>query len=620
MRLLVFALLMIFIIINKCDAQVNDSAAITQARRAFKISVQKPDSGIAIGNKYIQQAKSTGDKKLEAFAYRARGWGWMHKGQVDKSFPDLIHAAQLFHQLHDQNNETRTYINLALAYSGNSQFANSARYLVIADSLARKINDLTMIAESQRQMGILYREQGQYTKAVRYFKEASKTYRALRDTIGFLGATESLCITYLSMSKPDSSLAVLRNECAPVARALNGAEYEKSMFQERLGDTYFALANYNNALNAYDIAYKTFNATKSEADMAYEALNVGKTLIKLKKYPEAENYLMLSYRVDDSLKMTNYTPDAAAQLAILYKAKGDWRRAYYWLEKQGALTDSLHLATQNEKTAQLQAKYEAVKKEKEIVLLKKDQELSRITVQRQEAIKQGVIISAVLLLLIAGLFVNRYRIVQRTKRFVELEKVRNNIARDLHDDMGSALSSINIISKVALGHTNGDQRVSRDLQKIHENSGLILENMSDIVWAINPANDTLEKTIFKMREFASEIFDPLNIAWSFEEHGNFRDLEMDLQVRKDIYLIFKEAVNNAAKYSECTRVNVVISGGNPFLEMRITDDGVGFKLKDIRSGGNGLKNMTERAAKINAELDIDSTPGYGTTVSLKYIT
>ncbi len=123
-----------------------------------------------------------------------------------------------------------------------------------------------------------------------------------------------------------------------------------------------------------------------------------------------------------------------------------------------------------------------------------------------------------------------------------------------------------------------------------------------------------------MREFASEIFDPLNIALSFEEEGNFRDLEMDLQVRKDLYLIFKEAVNNAAKYSECTRVNIIISGGNPLLEMRITDDGVGFKLKEIRTGGNGLKNMTERAAKINAELDIDSTPGYGTTVSLRYIT
>jgi len=619
MRSLVTVLLMIFIIADQCDAQANDSVSTALARKAFKISVQKPDSGIAIANKYIQQAQSTGDKKLEAFAYKARGWGWWHKGMGDKAFPDLMQAAQLFHQLHDQNNETRTYINLALAYSGNSQFINSARYLVMADSLARKMNDLTMIAESQRQMGILYREQGQYVRAVRYFKEASKTYQALHDTVNFLGVNGSLCIAYLSMSKPDSSLAVL-HECMPMAYALNGAAYEKSMLQERLGDTYFALASYNKALAAYDIAYKTFKATKSEADMAYEALNLGKTLIKLKKYPEAENYLMLSYRINDSLKIINYTPDVAGQLANLFKAEGNWRKAYSWLEKQGALLDSLHLATQNEKTAQLQAKYEAVKKEKEIALLKKDQELSRITVQRQEAIKQGVIISAVLLLLIAGLFVNRYRIIQRTKRFVELEKVRNNIARDLHDDMGSALSSINIISKVALGHTNGDQRVNRDLQKIHENSGLILENMSDIVWAINPANDTLEKTIFKMREFASEIFDPLNIALSFEEEGNFRDLEMDLQVRKDLYLIFKEAVNNAAKYSECTRVNVIISGGNPFLEMRITDDGVGFKLKEIRTGGNGLKNMTERAAKINAELDIDSTPGYGTTVSLRYIT
>jgi signal transduction histidine kinase len=604
---------------NKSLAQKNnDSVAINGARAAFKIAGQKPDSALAIAEKCLRQFQSSGDKKLAAFAYKARGWAWMHKGSFDKSIPDLTRSAQLFHELNDQNDETKVYINLALNYSNDSQFSNSTRYLFIADSLARKANDVILIAEAKRQMGILYREQGQYRKAVEYFKESVKADRTLRDTLKFLGAAESLAITYLYMTKPDSSLELLR-ECVPMVNALKGAAYERSMLNERLGDTWFKLANYNKALGSYSEAYKIFSASDSKSDMAYEALNVGKTLIKIKKYAEAESYLTRSYRINDSLKMINYIPDVAAQMANLYKAEGNWRRAYYWLEKQGTLQDSLHLASQNEKTAQLQAKYEAVKKEKEIALLKKDRELSRITVQRQVAVKQGVITSAILLLLIGVLVVNRYRVAQRTKRTLELEKVRNNIARDLHDDMGSALSSINIISKMALGHANEEQKINKDLQKIHENSGLILENMSDIVWAINPANDTLEKIIFKMREFAAEIFDPLNIGFTFEEKGSLYDLKLGLEVRKDIYLIFKEAVNNAAKYSNCTKVNIAISGDNPGIEMHIEDNGVGFERAKIIEG-NGLKNMAGRAAKIDADLSIDSSPGNGTTITLKYIT
>ena len=593
----------------------DDSAIISEARGAFKLISQSPDSALGLAEKELVVAQRSGNRQLAALAYSTRGWAWLHKGSYDKTFPDLEQSAQLFHLLHDTLEEMHVLLNIGLAYSNHSEFAKSAGYLFRADTLAQILKDQRTLAEIHRQMGILYREQGQYRKAIPYFRQSMSMFRALHDTVHFMGSATSLSAVYLAMSLPDSSLVLLR-ECLPLVEALSGAGYEKAMMQEHLGDAYFALARYDNAMESYDRAYTLFAAGNDKADLAYEAINLGKTFTRLKDYRQAEHYLLLSYRINDSLKMVNYAHDAAEQIASLFNATGDWRKAYHWLAIRDSLQDSLNLTALNEKTAQLQAQYEADKKEKEISLLKKDQDLNRAVVQRHVVFQRGAVVVVVLLVLIGLLTINRYRVVHRATRLVELEKMRNRIARDLHDDMGSALSSIHIISKVPATAVGEGQKANERLMKIHEHSGKILENMSDIVWTINPANDTLEKIIFKMREFAADIFDPLDIDYVFNQQGDFHNVRLGLQTRRDLYLIFKEAVNNAAKYSRCSKVDITIGADEKMVTVDIRDNGVGFDRNDIR-GGNGLKNMEDRASQIGGHLSITSAPGEGATVSLR---
>ncbi len=196
------------------------------------------------------------------------------------------------------------------------------------------------------------------------------------------------------------------------------------------------------------------------------------------------------------------------------------------------------------------------------------------------------------------------------------DRIRSKIARDLHDDMGSTLSSINIISKMALENATGAEQVSSHLKKIQENSGNMLESMSDIVWAITPSNDTLEKVIYRMKEFAADILEPLNIRYDFVENGDFGNIKLDLNKRKDFYLLFKEAINNAAKYSHCNQISIGLSGSESMIEMIIHDNGDGFDVMKARIG-NGLANMNDRARQLQGHLEIESNPGRGTTVSLK---
>jgi signal transduction histidine kinase len=158
--------------------------------------------------------------------------------------------------------------------------------------------------------------------------------------------------------------------------------------------------------------------------------------------------------------------------------------------------------------------------------------------------------------------------------------------------------------------------VKENLKKIHENSNYILESMSDIVWAINPVNDSFEKTLFRMKEFAADILEPLNIQYEFKLSEGLHSISMQLKKRKDFFLFFKEALNNAAKYSHCTKVGISIVQQNDFVVLQAEDNGIGFDTgKDYR--GNGLRNMKQRADQMNGEFTINSEPGKGTSIYLK---
>ncbi len=204
---------------------------------------------------------------------------------------------------------------------------------------------------------------------------------------------------------------------------------------------------------------------------------------------------------------------------------------------------------------------------------------------------------------------------ERISKFITEDKIRDKLARDLHDEIGSTLTGINILSKVA--NTDGSllPKTSEYLYKIQLRSADMMEKMSDIIWAVNPANDTLDQVVLKMKEWMAEMLEPMGIHFTFNTEGEILSYRMNPEMRRDWYLIFKEAITNAVKYSKCSSLEVSISFEAPLLTMQISDNGIGFDQQQV-SAGNGLKNMRKRAALIQAELLIESKPGSGTLVKL----
>lgn len=202
----------------------------------------------------------------------------------------------------------------------------------------------------------------------------------------------------------------------------------------------------------------------------------------------------------------------------------------------------------------------------------------------------------------------------RLRRFVELEKVRVRIATDLHDDIGANLTRIALLSEVARQKTeNGNGQMLSSIADIARES---VASMNDIVWAIAPEHDSLTDLTRRMRRHAEEVFASREIDLSFNAASSRQDVILSLSVRRDLLLIFKEAVNNAAKHSECSRASVDFVYDHSFVTLRIEDDGIGFDTSEVFDG-QGVRSLKRRADSMGGRISIDSTPGRGTTVEFE---
>lgn len=207
----------------------------------------------------------------------------------------------------------------------------------------------------------------------------------------------------------------------------------------------------------------------------------------------------------------------------------------------------------------------------------------------------------------------RYRINQ----LLHLQQIRNRISADLHDELGSSLSSISIIGAMAQNNLPGQHPSKPLLERMVEEIQQISGSLDDIVWNISPKNDALSSLIARITRYASELFEAKQITFRFTMPEHIEQIRLSMEQRRNFYLIFKESVNNLAKYSCCTEAYISISIEQKNLLLTISDNGKGFD-PDAASDRNGIHNLRARAEKLKGMIDIRSSPGKGTVIVLKF--
>jgi ligand-binding sensor domain-containing protein/two-component sensor histidine kinase len=221
-----------------------------------------------------------------------------------------------------------------------------------------------------------------------------------------------------------------------------------------------------------------------------------------------------------------------------------------------------------------------------------------------------------LILITAGLITAIYK--YRLNQILKLQLIRNRIASDLHDEIGSNLSAISIFSEVAREQRGGRPTdVSGLLKKISGYSQSSLDAMNDIVWTINSKNDRFENIIVRMRSLAAELLEAKNIEVNLDIDEKLNRLHLGLEERRNFYLIYKEALNNIVKYANCSHVNIRLKSEQGKIIMLIEDDGDGFDMNNTKAG-NGLLNMKKRADSLKGIFTITTSPGQGTSIRLSF--
>jgi signal transduction histidine kinase len=203
-------------------------------------------------------------------------------------------------------------------------------------------------------------------------------------------------------------------------------------------------------------------------------------------------------------------------------------------------------------------------------------------------------------------------------RLDAIEEERNRIALELHDDIGSSISSINIYSNIAIESIEKNTDKSLDLiHRIKQQSYEISENLSDLIWAIYSGNDTYGQLFQRMKNFSFEILGAKDIYTQFEFSTSIQNHYARIDILKNILLFFKESVNNIAKYSGATEVKISLTELNSQLTLIIEDNGKGFD-RSIIIEGNGLNSFNVRAKSLDGTCEIVSIPGKGTRISMSF--
>jgi signal transduction histidine kinase len=198
-----------------------------------------------------------------------------------------------------------------------------------------------------------------------------------------------------------------------------------------------------------------------------------------------------------------------------------------------------------------------------------------------------------------------------------IEKERLRISKDMHDEVGSSLTKIAVLGELVQREINNKDKIEPSIKKITSISREVIDNISEIIWAINPKNDKLENLASYLHEYVSDFLEGTGISASFESIENFPSIELSAELRRNIFLVMKEIVNNAVKHSHASNFNLKLDFCEGKFLLSLSDNGTGFSSEQKSKFGNGLTNMKKRIEDIGGIISIESSASTGTMIQIE---
>jgi signal transduction histidine kinase len=615
------ALFLLTILSSPASAAVsqNDSLA---AYRVFRLQPgkSKVDSLLKAITTYrktinVEPLLKEAGKLINNYSYHEAKAQWFDLYGVFKrdrsAYPDALELHKKALKLAQEWNNTKVEIsalnNLGVVYRRLDESALALKYHLEALKLSEKTKDDYSASIALNSIGNIHVLLGHNQEAITYFRQCLPIAKRAKNDLGIAMNLNNIGEAYENLNMLDSAKHYY-TESLHYNQHIN-VKKGTAIGYNSLGNVYKKEGRISEAIVLYRQALAINIALGDKIYVAGNYINIGNAHVVEKQYAEAEKMLQKGLQIALSIQSKAEVRNAAFGLMQLNENRQKYKEAFYFSKLYKLYADSIVNEKNSRNVAQMEAIYEKDKEQQKIVFLEKAQKDNRL-------LTIAVVILLALSLIVGSLSLIRHRLRLRNKQLQRELEVRYQIAADLHDDLGSTLSSISILSSVLTQHCNNQNPSSEIIQKIFENAQNALKAIDDIIWSVNPKNNKFANLFVRIKEYAIPLFESKKIDSEISIPETANDLPLSLEVGRNSYLIIKEAINNLAKHSQCTRAKIIVTEKHPYIDVEIMDNGIGFDWQK-ESSRNGIKNMEERAKQINAQFSIISNQQEGTSIHLR---
>jgi signal transduction histidine kinase len=530
------------------------------------------------------------------------------QGRVEDAIKIFKECAATRKNLGDIKGVATTYTNIAVAYT-NINIDSAVHYQQIALPFVQKSGTIANQAQAYASLAVLLSKQKKPFEALDVHDKALALYEQAGDEIKIANQNINKAETYNQLRQFEEA-----ERCLQIAEAI-GIKLKSHALLQNVYLVQTKIYETNKDFNAALIAHKNYEKYK---DSLLKETNIA-SINELQIRYETEKKDNEIKRLETEQRIKALELEKQIALNKGNKLEAEKKEAAIQLLKSEQLVIQLEV---EEKEKTLKAQELLVKnKEQELLLSQQaleiadaENELAERKLKQEKIFRNSLFAGMGLITLIAGLLFNRYNLQKKIKEQKALLEVRNKISKNLHDDIGSTLTSIHILSNVSEQAIDKDPvRVKEMLHTISGQSKQVQQNMSDIVWAIRPDNDKIGNLIARMREYIGQSFEPQGISASLHVDDSILEMPLPMDYRKEVLLIYKEAMNNVLKHAQASEVDISLTKQAETLNLTIKDNGQ-WK-HNPHASGTGSQSMRERASNIGGKLEVEEMND-GTMVSL----
>lgn len=598
----------------------------------------------------LEQGLEKQQSKKTAEVYSNTASLYLASGENEKAIEWFFKALRLYEKTGSESGQGETYSNISSVYYLMGRVPDAISYQKRSIALREKLNDLSGLAITNVNIGQLYILRDSFPLAHVHLGRAVQ-YAEQINNPKLKGSAYSGMSAYYSRTKDFptaltwqakaiklfeevdnkpllSRLYVAAGNLANVTKdSVTAVEYYTKALalaqllgnKENISNAYEKLSAFYLSRNDHAKAYSNFRkhidyrdsisntgtmARIEEIRTRYETEKKDNEIARLNS---EQTIRQLEIEKQKAIIAGNTLEAQQKEIKIQLLSREKELQDVAFQKQEEELEKQLLLARNSEQELKLS--------QQELQLSQQEKQLREKELKSQKQLRNIIIAGMVALALFAGILFNRFKLKKKLEQQKQLLSIRNDISRNLHDDIGASLSNINILNELTRRNVADPEKANAYLSKAGDDIQRISESLSDIVWNINPQYDDLDHLFIRMKRYAADMLDGKNISAQLYFPPESEKMFMPMDQRRDFYLIFKEAVNNLVKYSKASEAKVEVRSDEHNIHLVVSDNGKGFDIKNTRAG-NGIQNMKQRAEKWDAQLKMDSVPGKGTEIVL----